>query len=727
MSLVRWFRKNNTKLMAVVVIILMVAFIGGSSLTYLLQSKGDRKAVFATIANGTKITQSDFIQAGNELEILKNLGADNILKMLSYSLLQVPDMHAVILSEVLFSEQKGQSAIIGALSKQVVENMYRVNEKQISDLYNRTTTNNIYWLCLCNEAQEAGIKISNEQAGKVLGETIPRIFNNATYAQYMSSMVKNQGLSESQILVIFAKLLAVLQYSHLVCTNQDITLSQLKHITASQEGLDIEFVRFDSSIFAKSQAEPDEQAINAHFNKYKSYFLGQVSADNPYGFGYKLPERVRFEYMAIRLKDVAKIIKAPSQDEMEEYYNKYKSSTFSEQVRSDPNDPNSTMKTRVKPYSSVAQIISRELLARSINTRAQSIIQEAMAITNAKWKDYNDTVLSGFSAEKLATMAYDYKAAADQIGKKYNIKIYTDKTGLISALDIQKDNYLSQLNIAGSDQTSSIALMDIAFAVEQLGSSNIEIYNIQKPRLYQDIGPLVDDSAKHQESDEQIMAVMRVIETSKATEAQDVSYKYSTTAIVFEPNQALTEKQVYSVKNKIVEDLKKLQAMESTKTKAEEFIEQANASDWQSTIKKYNALYKTADVNEPFKLETKSNMRKISLEAMDILTEQYMGNPRAMYLNNDIQASKILIEKLFSLMPADANSTKIDSPIEFKPQQSYYCIKNMNINRRWKEDFESMKAAELYRQEISRSQSLAFVHLNPANILKRMNYKTIEK
>ena len=49
MSLVRWFRKNNTKVMAVVVIILMVAFVGGSSLSYILQpDRGGMKRTFAT-------------------------------------------------------------------------------------------------------------------------------------------------------------------------------------------------------------------------------------------------------------------------------------------------------------------------------------------------------------------------------------------------------------------------------------------------------------------------------------------------------------------------------------------------------------------------------------------------------------------------------------------------------------------------------------------------------
>jgi len=36
MNLVKWLRKNNMKVMAVVVIVLMVAFVGGSALNYLL-------------------------------------------------------------------------------------------------------------------------------------------------------------------------------------------------------------------------------------------------------------------------------------------------------------------------------------------------------------------------------------------------------------------------------------------------------------------------------------------------------------------------------------------------------------------------------------------------------------------------------------------------------------------------------------------------------------------
>jgi hypothetical protein len=726
MSLVKWFRKNNAKLMAIVVIILMIAFIGGSSLTYLLQPKGSGlNETFATMLDGKKITNADYVQAGREMEILKNLGTENIFKMLQYSMLKnVQDIHAIALSELLFSEQKASPEIINALTQMITSNLYRVSENQIGEIYNRTMANTIYWLCLSKEADAAGIKVSNEAAGNLLGRVIPNMYNGATYSQFMNSVVRSEGVSESQILATFAKLLGVLYYSHLVCTSQDTTLSQIKHVIESEQTMDIDFVRFDSAVFAKSQPEPDEQSLLSNFNKYKSSIAGQVSADNPYGFGYKLPDRIQFEYIALKLKDVSQIVKQPSQDEMEEFYNKHKAE-FTSQVLSDPNDPNSPLKQKTMPYSSISQLISKELLTKNILSKAQSILQDAMTLTEAGVKDYNEADLAKLSIEKLAEIAGNYDTVAGELGKKYNIKLYTGKTGLLSVLDLQKDKYLSSLDMAGVGGMY-VPLVDVAFAVEQLGTSNMDMYNLQKPRMFQNIGPLLDSSGRSGDVDKQVMAVMRIVEANKAIEPQELGLKYSTASIVFEPNQAEAEKNIFSVKEKVTENIKKLAAMESTKTKAEEFLEQVTASGWESTIKKFNQLYATKDVNEPFKLETKKALPKISGEMVDTMIAQYQGNPRVIYIAADMQASRQMAEKLYSLIPADANTVKLDSPIEFKPYQSYYCVKNLSVKRKWKEDFEREKAIQLYKQEISRSQSLAFVHLNPANILKRTNFQTVK-
>ena len=38
--------------------------------------------------------------------------------------------------------------------------------------------------------------------------------------------------------------------------------------------LDVELVKFDSAVFAESQAEPTEQQIREHFDKYKKFTVG---------------------------------------------------------------------------------------------------------------------------------------------------------------------------------------------------------------------------------------------------------------------------------------------------------------------------------------------------------------------------------------------------------------------------------------------------------------------
>ena len=81
MNLVKWFRRNNKKVMAVVVIVIMIGFIGGTALTQLLQRNTGMSDVVAYLGDGTKVRRSDLVTARWELEVLQMLRADALLKM----------------------------------------------------------------------------------------------------------------------------------------------------------------------------------------------------------------------------------------------------------------------------------------------------------------------------------------------------------------------------------------------------------------------------------------------------------------------------------------------------------------------------------------------------------------------------------------------------------------------------------------------------------------------
>jgi hypothetical protein len=742
MSFVKWLRKNNTKIMAVVVIILMVAFIGGSSLSYMLRPHGGINETIATIGGNIKVKRYDLITANNELEILRTLRADSLLKMIQVPLFQTPDLQAFFLGELLFSEQRSSPDYINYIKRSIGNNLYSISEKQINDIYRRSIPEtSIYWYCLKHEAQAAGIRVSRKDAGELLGQIMPQLFNGAQYTQVMNSVVNSQGISEQQILDTFSSLLSILQYARLMCSDEDMTIRQLMQMVAwENEKINVEFVELNCSDFTGMQAEPDPTQMLEQFEKYKSYFADDVSDENPYGLGYKLPDRVQLEYIVVKLDDVLQIVPAPTQEEIDQYYDRYKEQLFTEQVHSDPNDPNSALINRVKPPSAVVDTISKQLLQDKINAKAESIIREAGKITEASLEDLNDAELEKLSPEKLAELAGNYQTTAEQLSKKNKIKVYTGKTGLLNAIDMQTDEYLSRLYLQGYGQ-NPISLTKAVFAVDSLGASELGPYDIQKPRMYANLGP-ARDMLGLQGGQGEIVALVRIIQAIKAAEPANIDVTFSTRAIVLDPNEQQTKDDVFSVKEQVIEDLKKLAAQETVKNKAGEFIELAQKEGWQSAVDQFNELYgqeKDKDPNDPnavetaeaekdlqetFKLENLTGLRRISKETLNIIAMQSSGNPAAEYFSRTRQKSALLTEQLYALVPADSNSVKnLPMVMEFKPDLGYYCIKNLNITRIWKQDYDQAKARRLYTEDTAQSQSMSAVYFNPENILKRLNFK----
>ena len=720
MNLVKWLRKNNKKIMAVVVIVIMFGFIGGSALRQISRRGTETIARFGT---RNKITDQDLLIARQELELLRTLRAD--------ALLRSQDLQGIFLGELIFSDQRASSALMSHIKQTIRSNQYRISEEQINDIYRRQYRNQsiptgIFWLLLQNEAQSSGIKISNEQAGELLGKLIPQLFQGQRYSQVIGAIMSQQRVPEQQILTTFGKLLAVLQYSSIVCSDEDMTIRQLKETASIEnERLNVEFVKFDSAVFAEKQNEPSADKLTEQFNKYKSIMAGTVSDDDPYGFGYKLPNRVQLEYIAVKLDDVKTIVKRPTQDEIGEYYSKNKETLYTQEVPSDPNDPNSPKIKKTKSYAEVASSISQQLYKDKINSMAQNILQEARTITEAGMENL-ELESTKVTTEQIKEMAGDYKAAAVKLSEKYKIKVYTGKTGLLSPIDMQSDETMSRLYLQGYGQ-NTVRLIKVVFAVSELGISELGPLDVPKPRMFENIGPVKDMMSRYGNNADSIMAIMRVIDAQKAAVPKSIDVTYSTRTLNFDPNEEKTGDETYSVKEKVTEDVKKLTALDTTKSRAEEFVDLTKKDGWTSSIKKFEELYGQHDVNEPnaFRLQSYPGMKRISLEYLETIAIQGRGNPITPYLLNDSEANKKFTDKLYSLVPPDTDTAKVLPVVmEFKPDISYYVIKNISINPLYQEDYEKMKVTLLFREEYIQSQSLAAVHFNPENILKRMNYKS---
>ena len=730
MSLVRWFRKNNKKVMAVVVIVIMFGFVGGSALQRFLQrGRGELHKPVAYFGNNKKITNYDLSSARRELEILQALAANDMLRGIFLPEFRSQDLRAVLLGELLFSDRRTSPVLIYRIKQTIRTNGYSISDKQINGIYRRLMPGNIYWLLLKNEAQLAGVRIPNEDAGVLLGRIIPQL-TGETYSQRIGALINRRGIPEDQILTTFGKLLAVLAYAKMVCSSEDVTNSQIMYnVSLEEERIDVEFVKFDSSIFAESQDRPTQQEIVEHFGKYKKFFAGSVSEENPYGFGYKLPESVGLEYIALKLDDVSAIVTPPTQEEAEEFYQKHREQ-FIEQIRTEPNDPNSPLTERTKSYAEVANEISNYLLQNKINSKAERILQEARALTEAGFEDI-DIEAANLSSEQFRKAAGDYKDAADQLSEKYEIKVYAGQTGLLSAADIdmRRDEYLGKLHLKGTGYNpvlgyNPVWLTQIVFAIEELQTSELGPFDVAAPRMYENIGPMKDMLG-------QITAVLRAVKAEKASEPESINQTYSKDMLKFETTSKPRSENIYSVKDKVVEDLKKLAAMDTAKSKAEEFIKQVAKDGWVDAIDKFNKLYgrqAKQDERDPnvFELQNFTNLPRISSMALKTLAVQNSGNPAARFFVNERKNNGRLISQLYSLVPQDANSLEtVPLIMEFKPDMSYYCLKEIGVKRLEREEYEKIKAMRFYKEDTVQSQSLAPVHFNPENILKRMNFRLV--
>ncbi|NIP26544.1 MAG: hypothetical protein GWN67_19210 [Phycisphaerae bacterium] len=763
MSLVKWFRKNKTKVMAIVAIGTLASFMGlGTFLSFISKRSTGLHKTVAYCLDNRKITRNDIFLAQEELRILQLIGSGELLRNIGVPLFNTPDLRALFMGELLFSERRTSPGLINYIKQTVRTNDYRISDKQIIDIYKPTVPSEIYWICLSREAEQAGMRISKEDARRLLVNAYPKVpqFEGATYSQIMRGVVKQRGISEEKILTTFGKLLSIWEYAKMNCSGEDITSSEIMHsVSRERETIDVNFVKFDSAVFAESQSEPNEESISSHFNQYKQYFAGTVSKENPYGFGYKLLDRVQLEYIVCRLDDVSKIVTPPTQEEAEEFYRRNRSQ-FTEEVLSDPNDPNSLLTERVKGYSEVASQISDTLLQNKINSKAKSIMDEAKALTESGLRG-KDTDVASLTVEQLKELAGDYKAAVDQLSQDYNIKVYTGTTGLLGAAYMQLDDSIGRLYVRGYGN-NVIGLTQLVFAVDELGLSELGPFSVSRPRMYENIGPVRDILGR-------MMAIVRVIDVEKATEPESINQTFNVETIKFEtsdeqanredpnlgPDGDLESEEVFSVKEKVTADLKRLSAMEVTKEKAGEFLSLVAKEGWESSIEKFNNLYGENDVPEesdpnvaddpngikdadgPFMMESSTNLQRISREAIGRLAVLSEGNPGAPLFVKEAQSwlsvseAKIagqFIDQLYSLVPPDSNTAEaLPILMGFKPEMSYYCINDILIRRVVREEYEQIKPIQVFRDEYIQFQNLAAVHFNPANILKRTRFRGAEE
>ena len=722
MSLVRWMRKNNRKIMAFVVVMIMLGFVGGYGLEQYLSRMGSgRGTTRAYYLDDRKIKDADRFQADNELRVLRSLLAGEMLRY-RQTMLQTPDFKSRVLAELLFPDSQSAAMANVGMYQAMSQGLLDVSGADIDAFFKQVGGgSDIYWILLKAEARGAGCVVSHSQARAKLTRLVQQMSEGrGSVAALLRNVIRTYRIPEEEIIRIFADLLGVIAYSDIVTNNEAVTTDQIRAaIGRFREKLNTEVVQFKAIGFLEEQTDPNQEPMNSQFEAYKTYEAGQQSDENPYGFGYKLPDRVQLEYVIVKMKDVEKLIAQPTQDDIEKYYADH-TDLFKEEVQTDLNDPESKTERVKKPADAVGEI-RRLLIEESKERLANLVINDALDLAEAGFRGMERDKATGKDFE-AAAIAYD--EVTGQLAVDHSITAYTGKTGMLSQADLSDDSNLGMLSMEGQSRLP-VDLRKLVFAIEQLGTTEMGRFEAPAPRMWENIGPFRDRFGS-------VLAVVRVVGAVKAEVPEDINVSYSTKRSVTDEPDKLdkTAEEVHSVSEKVSADCRLLAAMTTAKARADGFVKLLANKTWQEAIDEYDKAHEKKDESgNPIagsRLISRelTNLTRMAQQDLNTSVKRFADSPMAAaYVKNMIESKK-LNDKLYELLGDDKTEAKdINAVLEFEFNASYYVVKDISRTEVTRDDYLESKAGAALQLNASRSNSLGLTYFNPDNIFERMNFR----
>ncbi|AQQ70693.1 hypothetical protein SMSP2_01051 [Limihaloglobus sulfuriphilus] len=693
MNLFKTLRKHQKWIIISVFIVVMITFIGGQALQALLTSRGPSNRVMATFGDGQKLRQIDIRSAYQQLEVLRQIGAERYLMS--------NDPIALLVGHILFENDRG-FFLDAQFKRMIQQGQLMIKQEDLDKFFNRSNQEGpLYWILLLHEADKAGIAASRQDAIDVLRSN-PTMFTPDGNASALVERVSSQlNISQQDIMEIFSRLLSIVSYVKTVTSNSNVTIPQIE----SQAGfagtkLNAEYVRFGAESLRSEDEEVSEEVLQNQFAKYADIAQGNYTKENPYGFGYLLPDRVKLEYLLVNLSDIEAVIAAPTDNEMEEYYDINKSN-FIDQQAAENEDTTALDKPVYKPYASVASEIRRMIIDQRKNELTSEIISEAQDLLSAKMEDKN---VDEFTSEDYKEYAADYADTAAKLTEKFGVSFYTGTTGYLDGRRLMMDPNIGRLEVMITNVTS-LPLARYVFSVEELGSVKLGIYEGQAPKLYQNIGPLSSRYAR-------VTGMVRVVEALPSSTAESLGTEYSTKHTSL--NSSSDSDSMYKVRETVLKDCQSLKAMEKAESAAKKLI--AAGQDWQAALEEINK-----ELDSSISISNFTDQDIASAGQLKRLKFRTSSMPGSSAFVNNATVEKAVQDSIAALEDSQPKA------IEVKEDLAWYAVRDVSISKPLVTEYEDSKLQLAAAFEITSSLESALEFLTADNILSRANFEPIEE
>lgn len=583
----------------------------------------------------------------------------------------------------------------------------------------------ILWILLKAEALQSGCVVTDADAAMYLRQMITGMTQDQGAAsRLISQIMHSTNKSETQIIQTFGSLISIMNYADLVLGNYTVTSDEIRvSISRNMERLTANYLTIAAQSLMDKQPEPADQQLEKQFRQYQSDQLGVYTENNPYGFGYAIPKRIQIEYLLINMNDVQKQINAPTPEELESYYSR-NLSRYQRPVPIDPNNPDAGTRQVIQPFAQVAAQIRQDMERQKEEDLANIILNEARQMTESGF----DTIeFETATAEQLQQAAGDYLSTAKELTRKYQVTIYTGKTGLMRPSDLRNDLFIRQISIPTSTE-STVRLMDVLLAIPPDGKPSSQP-GLPGIRIWENISPLRSGLLSEDNQYIPLRAMIRVTDIKLPTVPESMDFEFNNKGVTL---SAPEEKKLFSVHQQVVEDVKATRAMETAEKQAEALAGLVEKEGWDTGLKQfYDMYYPQTDPNKPTsprpQVRTQSDQPVISQMQLETMRQRLLIPSYTTEMIAGRYRNALLIREMAERMDPDQQTTgPVALILPFEQGRQVCVIKELTRQPATEKDYLENKNRVALQLAMISKIDLGLIFFNPDNIAKRMNLQYTE-
>lgn len=409
----------------------------------------------------------------------------------------------------------------------------------------------LQWVLLTQEAQRHGI-------------FVPQAVGMASVEQMMTdnpqmrSVLQSTGASTELLASAFQHMQMIQELTQMMFGDR-YSEPRLRHFARDiRSQATVEVVPVDASNLLDSATEPTPEQIQQQYEKYRDDAPGTTE---PYGFGYRLPPRVKLEYIAVPLERVTQSVQV-GEVEAQRYYYEHPERFMAPPPQPVPG-PDGKMQAPPptpkgpQPYIEVRERVKDELRQQLAAEKQNRIVQDIIAtfsenIRRLKLDEQGYRVVTDdFKPMPMEELAQQIQQAH---GVLPDVKRFED--GYLTATEINALPGFGEAIVELGQQAAPVAAY-----VQSTRELGLETGLLETLKLQESVAsrPVIDLNGN--------VYVFRVTDAQQAREPRSVD----------------------EVRAQVVRDLKRVQAYEQLKERAERLADRAAQEGLEKVAADFNA------------------------------------------------------------------------------------------------------------------------------------------